>query len=321
MVANQVEGAWFTGVRVERLAGMLSAVPSRHTARLTRDNATRLLFAVVGCSHDEIQECLDVLEALKCIDSTGGYARTPDGDKIARALKREDRGTFTLALLRSGVFADQIRHILSISSSAGDALTFPPSDARRGAAQLLGLLSGMPDFDYGPPCQLRGALREELESVWNLGDPVTIVPEFVTDRQRVGLRAERYSLQLEWSRHVGAVSDVQWVAPDAPELGYDIEIRRPETRRVEVKGSRALELSFVLSDNEWRAANRYGPSYEIYYWADLRLNEPEAEGYLRLRSMGYPRIIRNPALALTLPPYTMTPEAWRVRETPAKPAD
>lgn len=85
-------------------------------------------------------------------------------------------------------------------------------------------------------------------------------------------------------------------------------------RRIEVKGSRGRDVSFVLSVNEWHKAQQYGDLYEIQFWADVRLGADPAREYQRLRAAGSPMVIPHPAAVLGHQPWSMEPTNYRVRQ-------
>ncbi|WP_204045107.1 DUF3883 domain-containing protein [Acrocarpospora phusangensis] len=217
-----------------------------------------------------------------------------------------------MAVLRSGLIADQIQYLLSVSRYENGALYFGVPEARRGSAQLLGLVSWLPEYATGSPAHVYGQLCEELTSAWNLRSAAVV--SVGDERQRVGERAELYSLQLQRQNYLSIGAQIAWVSQEAPNLGYDIEIRSPRPIKcIEVKGSRAPSLSFILSDNEWQAALRLQDVYEINFWGDVRLDESAPQGYARLTGLGFPIVIENPATVLTRSPYVIQPQGWKVR--------
>lgn len=124
--------------------------------------------------------------------------------------------------------------------------------------------------------------------------PPPDTPAWLTERKKIGDRAEMYSLQFERTKSDPA--SIIWVARDTDSLGYDIEDRsRDELRCIEVKGRRDAEIIFFLSENEWNTAQRLGNHYEIHFWGEINLSTEPAIEYSALREAGYPIIFTNPA--------------------------
>lgn len=145
-------------------------------------------------------------------------------------------------------------------------------------------------------------------------------PEWVENRERVGHRAEAYSLRLERDQHgPGAILHVS--RDEGDQFGHDLEdISTDPSRLIECKGSRTGALGFVMSANELAVAREHPDRYEIQYWGRINLARSPIEEYTALRGAGYPTVIRDPAGAIARGELDAQPEAWSVRlpvETPA----
>src|SRR5690348_15410677 len=136
-----LSGEWFTASRVQRLPSLLSAIPSRFSRiQLSEKSAARVLFPQVGGSIAEVQACIGVLASLGFASAGETVFRTGTGDKAVKALARGDRSALPLAILRSGVFRGQVQYLFAYGSYEGEDLVIQPMLARKGAAQLIGLL-------------------------------------------------------------------------------------------------------------------------------------------------------------------------------------
>ena len=137
-------------------------------------------------------------------------------------------------------------------------------------------------------------------------------PNWVEDRERVGHRAEAYSLRLEREQHgAGAVLHVS--RDEGDQFGYDLEdISIEPSRLIECKGSRSRNVSFVMSVNELAVAGQHPDRYEIHFWGCIDLGRSATEEYVNLRETGGPIVIRDPAGAIKRDELSAEAAAWRV---------
>lgn len=182
--------------------------------------------------------------------------------------------------------------------------------AMRLAPQVAVLLSWISDAT-GPVVEIP-PIAIELGS---LQEPVAAMPDWAEERRRVGKRAEHYSLLFERLRHPPHL--VLHVAEERDDLGYDVEVAtQPAPRVIEVKGSQATAVRFIVTRRELEEAVRRQEGYEVHFWGGIDLDSEMTGEYVRLTSRGYPRIFRGLAEYLASARLTATPIQWEVREPP-----
>jgi hypothetical protein len=137
-------------------------------------------------------------------------------------------------------------------------------------------------------------------------------PEWVEARERIGQRAEAYSLRLERELHgPGAILHVSRDAGD--HFGYDLEdVSTEPSRLVECKGTASSTLTFMITENELAVAQRNRDRYEIHHWANISLHRSPEEEYAAFRAASYPTVIRDPAGAIERGELRLEPASWRV---------
>lgn len=91
------------------------------------------------------------------------------------------------------------------------------------------------------------------------------------------------------------------VSPVSPSYGFDVLCRQPPvgipagSLAVEAKGTTAMApYRFFASRHELRVAKRLRERYEIALWGEIDLAATLDVNYARLRSRGFPRVIRDP---------------------------
>lgn len=307
------ESPWFTGARLQRLAKALPALPSSQQDIPTAESM-RVLWRVCGGPYDELSSLMVVLGELGFIIESGSVMRrTAAGDRVVRAIRRDDLTALGTALVRSGVFHDQSRYLVENGNRDGEGnLVCEQRVVRIGAAQLLGLLGWWPDVRVRPQVLIPKLLADELGAVWALLPPPVEVAAWASERKAVGDRAEMYTVQTERITAASA-SAIRWVARDSDDLGWDVEDHSTATiRRIEVKGRRDGQVVFYLSDNEWKKAREFGDAYEIHFWGTIDLAREPAAEYAALRASGYPIILVNPAAAIESGDWVAEPVRWRV---------
>jgi hypothetical protein len=306
---------WLTGVRIQRLADVLIAIPSIPSNISSRE-AERLLWRRCGGPVGEISDLIVVLLDLKLIRADGdSYRRTLAGDQLTRALRAKDQRVLSLTLIRSGRFYDQARLLIECGEiDVEGRLRCPSRLARTGAPQLLGLMQSWQGVQIHPDVIIPKEAVTQITNVWALLPPPVELPKWAAERKAVGNRAEMYTVQLERNR--ADPSKVVWVARDSDTFGYDVEDRSENpTRCIEVKGSQEIEPVFFISENEYSKAQELGAQYEVHFWGGINLSvEPSLE-YTLLTTNGFPIIIKNLSTALGTA-WKPTPVKWRIERIP-----
>ena len=306
-------GTWLTGPRLERLAVALLAIGT-NAPGIGREGAVNAIWRKCGGSHEEAREVLGILAWLSLVRIDNDYIRRAKaGNPIARSLRAGDYRPLGLTIIRAGLFSEQARALLESGRIDADgSLVCLPRAAASVAPQLIGLLSRWPDFQSRPKVIVPSNLLNELSAVWALRTPNEVEPSWMSERRRVGKRAELYSFQCERSEAQDP-SAIAWVAKDSDSLGWDIEDRTATPyRRIEVKGSRRESPVFFLSENEWKQAVIHGSSYEVQFWGNIDLQREESSEYASLRAIGFPIVISNIRDGIFSGEWAATPVQWRV---------
>lgn len=305
----------FTEVFVEQLVEVLATIPSHHSGGVAVEGLHGLLQSRIGVARRSTRVALACLTNLRLItDVEGLLGRSPLGDRIRREIRDEGSRPVAIAIIRSGLMAEQIRTLRPVLRRSGDGYTCGRSAAQTVAPQLVGLLGRMPDVVVGGQLVIGREASVELDSVWNELPPASRVNWLDINKRRkaIGDRAELYSLQLERSAHVGAWERINWVSRDDDSLGYDIEVTGSPTRCIEVKGSAGRDVQFLISANEYRVAGRHGSDYEIHFWGEIDVRKDPLEEFERLTATGYPIRIVDPATTLSSDPWVIEPSQYRV---------
>ena len=306
-------GPWFTGPRLERLARALLAIAGSRST-IARGGSIQAIWRKCGGTYEETQQILEILASLNLIRiGTDSIRRVDAGNRIARSLRAADFRPLGLMIIRAGLFSEQARLLLESGSIDDDGnLVCLPKVATSVAPQLVGLLSRWPEFQSRPRVVVPVDVVNELISVWALRSPDEGEPSWVSQRRRVGRRAELYSLQRERSE-ARDPSAIAWVSQDSDSLGWDIEDRTATPyRRIEVKGSRGETPVFFLSDNEWKQASIHGPSYEVQFWGNIDLQREEQSEYAALREIGFPVVLSNVRERVASGEWVATPTQWQI---------
>ncbi len=306
-------GLWFTGPRLERLALALLAIVANKPG-IAREGATQAIWRKCGGNHEEARQVLEILASLGLIRIDSDSIRRADaGNRVARSLRAGDYRPLGLMIIRAGLFSEQARLLLESGNVDDDGnLVCLPRVAASVAPQLIGLLSRWPEFQSRPKVVIPFGIANELSAVWALRTPDEGEPSWVSQRRRVGMRAELYSFQRERSQAQDP-SAIAWVSQDSDSLGWDIEDRTmTPNRRIEVKGSRGESLVFFLSDNEWKQASIHGPNYEVQFWGNIDLQREEHSEYAALRAIGFPVVLSNIWDKVASGEWAATPVQWRI---------
>ena len=305
--------AWFTGPRLERLAIALLAIGTNEPG-IAREGAIRTIWRKCGGSHEEAWQVVEILASLNLVRVESDYIkRAKAGNPVARSLRAGDYRPLGLTIIRAGLFSEQARSLLESGNVDADGnLVCLPRVAASVAPQLMGLLSQWAEFQSRPKVVVPSSVVNELAAVWALRAPEEGESSWLSQRRRVGLRAELYSLQHERSE-ARDPSTIAWVAKDSDSLGWDIEDRTTTPyRKIEVKGSRHENPVFFLSANEWKQASIHGTDYEVHFWGDIDLQREEHSEYASLRAIGFPIVILNVSDKIASGEWTATPIQWRI---------
>lgn len=313
-----VLSTWLTAVRLERLCIMVTVIPSSQLG-LPAADVLQEVYDAAGGAMEEIGELFALLKMVGlCAQVDGVLRRTREGDRVAKAMRAEDRTLLARALIRAGILHDQARHLVeSGRTDARGDLRCELRVARAGAPQLLGLLQWWPEVEERPSLLIPKMLLDELNSVWALLPPQPETPTWVMERKAIGNRAEMYTVQIE---RLGAAdpSTIAWVARDSDTLGWDVEDRTEvPLRRIEVKGSRDKEPVFFLSDNEWKKAAEHAAGYEIHFWGGIDLSRQPAEEFQMLRTLGFPVVVTGIIDQVARGVWCADAIRWRVYRAPA----
>jgi hypothetical protein len=239
---------------------------------------------------------------------------TAVGSVVREARLQGDFRPFVLALLRT--VPAQVEALIAHAQRDTTGLSVPAPFARKRAPQAAGLIQWLGD-EYVKSGNL--VLPEEVIVETLNTDRRPEMPSWVEDRLAVGARAEQYTLVFERSH--AAPKAVLHVAAESDRYGYDVEnASGPETRCVEVKGSRGATLRFELSAHELRVAEGLGARYEIQFWGGIDLTRPMAEEYPLLIDEGYPIRLLDPAALIRAGDLSAEPASWRVTGSPVAPA-
>ncbi len=304
---------WFTPKRVERIGALLEVLPSR-LEPIARASAERIVWDRVGGPVDEASHLLEAAIVARLVEATPeGVGRTPLGTRTRQRLRDGDRAAAGLALLRAGVMAEQARRLVESAVHDHAAGCFRcPLDLRRDAPQLLAILALEEEIYVDRDIVLSRRLYEHVGAVWVFLEPAEQLPPWLDERRRVGHLAELYT----WNRERASAPDpsrVSWVSRDDDSLGYDVEdLNPPESRCIEVKGSRGSAVQFHLSAGEMKAARRLDGRYEIQIWGQLDLAADPAAQYASLTAAGYPLVIHDPVLQFDSGGWGFEVERWRV---------
>lgn len=244
-----------------------------------------------------------------CVD---GWELTDEGHRVISAARAGDWGPFGLAALRTGLYDDQLSRLLEAGEVSEALLRCPMTRLPRIAPVAGAVLAWMPEYRQEASLVVPLADLARLLLV-SLMDQAAAIPEWVLDANTVGWRAELYSLRLERSRY--GVDKVLHTSRDAGDgFGYDIETRAATpSRLIEVKGSRSMRVSFVLTDRELAAARNSPDRYEIQFWGAIDLGRAPGEEFEWLTQNGYPQVYAGVAEAIDTGRWLADAISWRIR--------
>lgn len=221
-----------------------------------------------------------------------GLSLTPTGVSIGSlvAADLEPSDEFARGVLTFSIGRSASRFTLAHASLAGGVI----QDLRGTAAPLLQNLAevGLVVLTGNGDWQL-----QESEFSPLLIGLLSSAPKGTTVTAEVGNLGEK--LTLKYYREEGW--DPLHVSSISASYGFDVLCRQPAlgltsgSLAVEAKGTTAMgPYRFFASRHELRVAEQLGQRYEIALWGEIELTAPLDNNYDRLRSRGFPRIIRDP---------------------------
>lgn len=261
----------------------------------------------VGLNPAQLRSALELGLGLGALRVHAGQAELlPAWRAATDELAQGKWGGLASKLLESPLMARQVLALLEAATPLGEGYVVTRAAAHRASPQAALLLR------WGQPGEaVHYLLPAQLLATHSLVEQPSDAPLWVQRLQRVGHRAEQYTLLLERTASPGRVLHV---AAESDRYGYDVEVTTPgQPRRIEVKGSQGSEVSFFLSRNERAAAARWGQQYELQFWGNVNLALPMDQEYSDLRRAGYPRILRNLDARLVAGDFDLQPTEWLVR--------
>ena len=280
-----------TPLELERYVGALD----RYRSWRRGPWETRELNLLFGRSSRPFSSTLRQLMLLGLIEEDEGsnIGLTRSGVEIMDAQAAGDWGPLTDLALRTGQFERDITIFLDEADMRGGKAILRRVRARSKCPLLAAVIDWRPDWRAGsdlvvPVEALRAVL---IDATMQIADSR---PSWVEERERVGQRAEAYSLRRE--RELHGVTAILHVSRDVGDsLGYDLEdVSVHPSRLIECKGSRSRLVRFILTARERSVASEYPQRYEIQYWGEIALDSSPEDEYFRLLGAGYPRVIANP---------------------------
>jgi hypothetical protein len=245
---------------------------------------------------------------------------TEHGSVALNDLSLGDRSRFGRAFLLTGAYDEQLAALLDAGTVTAGALHVPLSRLSRTAPTAGAILAWTAAYRRASNLVLPLREIEDLLAVTAM-EQTAEVPDWVSDKQTIGWRAELYSLRLERARH-GALQ-VLHVSRDVGDgFGYDIEDTTAEpSRLIEVKGSRAALVTFVLTARELRSAREQPERYEIQFWGEMALSRDPRREFDLLCDRGYPVVLRDVAMSIDDGAWPARPDTWRVAASASLPQD
>jgi hypothetical protein len=299
-----------TPLEIERAVDVLSRERAIRREPWDADQLNRIF----GRSARPLRSTLRQLSALGLLafDRDGRWGLTRTGTEVLDARAARDWGPITALTLRAGHLERDLLAFLGEAETHDGHACLLCARARTIAPALAAVIAWQPawrrrDHFVVPLDALQLAM---VGAAMEIADGR---PDWVEGRERVGHRAEAYSLRVEREEHgPGAILHVS--RDEGDRFGYDLEdVSIEPSRLIECKGSRATALSFVMSANELAVAGEHPDRYEIHYWGGVDLGRTPDEDFAALREAGYPTVIRDPAGAIERGEFSANAEAWKVR--------
>ncbi len=289
---------------------------------LGRESWSPTEFVAIGRSWTggSVEELLDFLRCCGLVkEDFGAWTLSNAGEEAFDALAAGDWAVYAHALLTASAFEDELLRLIEGATEEPNSLRCPLAALPRLAPRAGVLLTWDPDLREGDDLVVPLSLLDSLlvtEVMWRADQ----IPPWVLDRNAVGQRAELYTLRLERSR-LGP-HRVRHVSREVGDgFGYDIETDAPDSRLIEVKGSRSASLRFNLSHRELEVARADPERHLLHFWGEINLDRDPAEEYSRLRDLQYPIVITDLARAIEAGELEMHPRSWLLTARPAEGSD
>ncbi len=267
----------------------------------------------LGGSGRPVLSSLEELAALGLLisDAQGTWSLTERGEQAIDARAAGNWSPLVEITMVAGGLEREIEAFLIEAETEGGDVRLHTSRARRVAPALCAVLSWRSEWRDGASlCVPRSALDTAMaEAAMQIAEGRS---PWVAELERVGYRAEAYSLRLEREQHgAHAVTHVS-ADDDGDRFGYDIEESSSGfTRRIEAKGSRSGSVTFTLSESELGAAQAARGLYEIQFWGDIDLATAPRHEYVHLRNAGYPAVLQDPAGMIKRGELNAVAAGWR----------
>lgn len=239
------------------------------------------------------------------------YALTPNGRRMLDELAEGEWSGFTAVVIGTGAYNNEIETLLTVAETAEGIATCDVSRARSNFPRLGSILGWNPAYRVGRQLVVPLAVLEEILGTTSI-HIVDETPDWVRDMEAVGRRAEAYTLRRERSLHGAEM--VLYVSRDSGDrFGYDVEIVAPPGRFIEVKGSRAARVSFMLTRNELHAAERLADRHELQFWGEISLQRRPQDEYELLVAKGYPHVFHQvPGIIRDTDAWSLQCAVWQV---------
>lgn len=278
---------------------------------LGRNSWSAAEFVAIGRSltGGSIEELLDFLRSCGLVkDEFGSWGLSDVGEQAFDALAAGDWAVYAHSLLTASAFEDELMRLIEGATEEPNSLRCPLAALPRLAPRAGVLLTWDPGLRQGDDLVLPLSLLDSLLVTEAMGRSAEI-PPWVLDRNAVGWRAELYTLRLERSR-LGP-HRVRHVSREVGDgFGYDIETDAPDSRLIEVKGSRSASLRFHLSNRELEVARADPERHFLHFWGKIDLDRDPADEYSRLRELQYPVVISKLASAIDAGELEMQARSW-----------
>jgi hypothetical protein len=297
-------------LEIERAVDALT----RHRAMRREPWDAEQLNRIFGRSARPVRSTLHQLTdlGLLAICRDGRWTLTRTGIKVLDGRAIGDWGPLTAHTLRAGDLEREVLAFLGEAETKDGQARLRQVRTRTIAPTLAAILGWQPAWRSDD----RFVIPLEALQAAMAGAAMEIAdgrPEWVEERERVGHRAEAYSLRLE-REHRGAGAILHVSREEGDQFGYDLEdVSSDPSRLIECKGSRSAGLRFVLSANELAVAREHPDRYEIHYWGGIKLSRSPEDDYAALCEAGSPIVIKDPAGAIERGDLVAEAAAWNVR--------
>lgn len=274
---------------------------------------TARLNSIIGRSARPLRSTLQQLSSLGVLRPVidGRWTLTRAGIEVLEARSAGQWNPLIRLVLRTGQLDREILAFLAEATEEGTEVCLSQTRTHAVAPTLSTIFDWQPEWRYAAGFRIpRDALQAAMnESALEIAEGR---PDWVEDRERVGHRAEAYSLRFEREvRGPGAVLHVS--RDEGDQFGFDLEdISEYPSRLIECKGSRQENLSFIVSKKELEVARMEPERYEIHFWGRISLDKDPRDEYGHLRHADYPIVIRNLAARIDQKELRLEATSWLI---------